>query len=830
MQRSFWQKYKSKIIAIFIVGIGSILWEILKELFIGDFLQYVRKQTGFFANILVYLVDKPLIIIGLAFICIVIWAYLDDKKRSKQPSSRLLIPILPPRFEQPFPVAIWVGREDKIEQLNAWIRNESGPAICCIEGFLGVGKSSLAWAWLQHHIIPKQKELGLEAVFQWSFSKGQKSFGDFLLSLCRYLEVNISENDLVSAIIDILAKRRILLVLDGFESLLWAYSTIKRNMPPKEMGGERSITNRSCVDLSVARWLGMLSTLTGTRILITSQLLPAELDEKPCIRIVLNGLEPHEAVIYLRKRGIKGNQYELQNAAQFYGCHPLMLERLTNVLHYDLIRPDDIGRFSSYRKLIEYEDQSAEQHILESALKTLEPNIQQFLAKISAGRDEIPMNIAQILANGISHTTFVVWLQRLENDHWLTWDREKNALSLHPIVRHLAYTHLENKTIVHEQFRQYFISCVKEIQPIDPGFLIQIYYHTVRSGQTDEAAKVFFNELYGRIRYRLGMNNTIIELLNELFSENDSDIPQLSDKYLQFRTLDALAYTYRLVGQGERVLECYRVLVKLAETQGLTSEVSFGLRNILRQHVLSGEIGQAYEINQRHIKLADEGDQKSLRALSHRDLGLLKSISGDYDGAKEELNAAERIFIGLDDKRRIGMVYSYRARLSNWVGDANTGLVDARKAYELACIEQQPRDLIWAQWQMGCAYRLTSDINKSETCLQSALQLCRDGGMVDLEPEILIETARLILQIIKANPGKIRNPKQYVDDALSIISRCGYRLFRADASNTYARIALEQGDLATALRRAREAKEFASCGSYVYRFAADEAYDILGNP
>jgi hypothetical protein len=78
--------------------------------------------------------------------------------------------------------------------------------------------------------------------------------------------------------------------------------------------------------------------------------------------------------------------------------------------------------------------------------------------------------------------------------------------------------------------------------------------------------------------------------------------------------------------------------------------------------------------------------------------------------------------------------------------------------------------------------------------------------MVDFEADILLAWAR--------SHRAARKPPQacqQAEEALTIAERCGYRLVQADAHNTLAQLALDDGDRAAAQRHAEIARERVWC-------------------
>lgn len=184
------------------------------------------------------------------------------------------------------------------------------------------------------------------------------------------------------------------------------------------------------------------------------------------------------------------------------------------------------------------------------------------------------------------------------------------------------------------------------------------------------------------------------------------------------------------------------------------------------------------------------------------------------------------------------------------MSDAKEALEAARRAWELADVEHLERDIIQAEWLLGAAHRVLGHLPEAETHLTEALTRCRRINLVELEPDILLEMARL--RWAQASGDEVTGDKstrlreealRLAREALEIADRCEYRLKQADIHNFLARVALARSDelrgtgdedgAAEALEEARRhveiARERAWCDGppHCYKPALEEAERIL---
>jgi hypothetical protein len=144
----------------------------------------------------------------------------------------------------------FTGRIQERILLSQWLGEEGCPILSLI-ALGGMGKSALIWAWLHSDIlnqkipgmIPDTEEESSECrvpenslpgcIFWWSFYDYEASFDKFLDWLFTQMtkEMKIPEShplkhDKIKAIVNKLRDNRFLLILDGFERELRAYSSL----------------------------------------------------------------------------------------------------------------------------------------------------------------------------------------------------------------------------------------------------------------------------------------------------------------------------------------------------------------------------------------------------------------------------------------------------------------------------------------------------------------------------------------------------------------------------------------------------------------------------
>jgi hypothetical protein len=418
------------------------------------------------------------------------------------------MPSLEPRFVNPHSLQRnFSGRAQERLMLKDWVVN--GPTILCLVAIGGMGKSALAWAWLHGGILGRSltgaadqgdgayvpENLRPEGILWWSFEESQPSFAVFVNYALAYVSDGrldpmaiSSPIERVQVLIQILQKRRILIVLDGFERLLRSYATLSAAYRAESASQGEQLDFRSCTDPMAGRFLTWLAALQSTsRLLLTTRLFPAELDEVVgCRRNDLNGMTPEDAIVFFRSQGVHGTNAEIKAACAIFGYHPLTLRLLSGLILRNRRMPGDARVAQEYAgapKLLQ-----AKEHILDVAFETLSSDRQEILTRVAAFRGPISYEALTLFKTPPNGSRFDLLLDELEDRGLLIYDRDRKVYELHPVVRQYAYDRLTNKAETHRQLRDYFaahhrkaaneVSTLEDLQPV-----IELYHHTLGCGR-----------------------------------------------------------------------------------------------------------------------------------------------------------------------------------------------------------------------------------------------------------------------------------------------------------------------------------------------------------
>ncbi len=400
-------------------------------------------------------------------------------------------------------------------------------------------------------------------VVWWSFYEGDASFDRFLTGTLAYLrggDDRLGEPLQQGRWSGRSCKRSTLpalcLVLDGFERLLRAFGGLEAAYQGDEARregddrGDRSErSERDCISPLAELFLYHVALQPGLRskVLLTTRLRPRVLEAQGgglltgCREEPLERLEPADAVAFFRGQGIRGTHTEIEAACAPYGYHPLSLRLLAGLILGDFQQPGDIA--AAKRLDVSGDLVQRQHHVLETAYDRLAPARRALLSRIACFRSPVAYAALQALAEAGSPTPLDTDLHDLVARGLLHHDPREGRFDLHPIVRRYAYDRLAtpDRAAAHTRLRDYFAAVpapdkVTRLEDLAP--VIELYHHTVRAGQLDDARTLYRDRLAAPLYYQLGAYLLTIDLLRPLFPDGEDRPPRLTDERAQAWTLN----------------------------------------------------------------------------------------------------------------------------------------------------------------------------------------------------------------------------------------------------------------------------------------------------
>ncbi len=750
---------------------------------------------------------------------------------------------MPPNF---------TGRVAERQMLNQWLNEDNQHPLFVLRALGGFGKSALTWHWLNYDLNKNQ----WQKVAWWSFYEAEASFSSFLPSVLFYLSGrdpgNMSPRQQVDELLRCLEQPGVLLMLDGFERELRAYSSMGAAYQGDE-GNESDRNDRDCISPLAEAFLRGVTNPHRIRgkVLMTTRLRPSAVEVRGgillegCREEELTQMQPGDAVAFFRVQGVRGSRAEIEQGCEVYGFHPLSLRLLAGLVVNDLQQPGDI-RACSHLDIGE-DIVQRQHHVLEQSYNNLTLDRRKLLSRIACFRSPVEYKALRYLSETEDNRSADNDMRDLISRGVLQRDKRTNRYDLHPIVRRYAYDRLGSKdrTTAHQQLRDYFAVVpppekVEKLDDLNPA--IELYHHTVRAGQYDEARKLFRDRITQPTYYQFGAYQLQIELLRTLFPQGEDHPPQLTSESDQGWTLTALANSYSLSGQPRKAVPLFEQDIRICEKQEDKKNLAIDLGNLAQSGQLPIGVLQAAEANlRRSIAVCQEIEDEFQEAVGHAELGRLLAYWGAWAEAEAEFEDALALFEKVEAIQYAGVQWAYRALrallLARTATDGEqhqeataTALAAARRALELAdeiARTRYPyeRDYVRAYWLLGAAHRVSGNLYESDTHLSEALTRCRAINLVDAEADILLDLARL-----RVDQGRQEEALRLAQEALVITERSGYVLQGADVYLFLAEQALAQGNQQQALEHAREARRLAICDGppdYTYKVAYEEAEALL---
>ena len=737
-----------------------------------------------------------------------------------------------PYFAHPYPMPKnFTGREKERKELTEWLKDVSNPVFVDV-AIGGMGKSALAWHWLTEDIL--KKESSPEGVIWWSFYDKEAGFESFLNHSIEYAsegEVDAkkieSTRDKMDELYGLLSANQFILVLDGVERLLRVFAGMGSPYQGDEVAADEKKDYNACVEPNCGIFLRMLASVSKTKTLITTRICPKELEDlEGVVSRELKEMDKEDAVEFFERQGVKGTRAEIEEVCRAYGFHPLSLRLLSGMIVRDLRYNCDIKAWTRHNPLPKLIPK--EHNILELAYNSLDENKQRLISRISAFRNPMDYDAVTIFNDFGSEEEFNGVLLELV-DRGLLFREEKSVkvkFDMHPIMRRYCYEErLTGKEKVHSRLRDYFAAIPepKKIESVDDlAPVIELYHHTVRAGRYDEAMELYRDRLAMHLYYEFGAYQTEIELLRALFPDGEDKPPRLKDESAQSWILNELAISYSNSGQCSGAVLLFKMATEIDKKIDDKKNPAVSLGNLAYMaQIPLGELDDAESNLRRRLEISREIMDESRVAIGHQELGRLLAYRGEFLESEKELAKSTGYWKETDEKQYIRLDEAYHSLRSLLMSNDDKALKFAIKARELAKINYTEKSIIRAEYLLGASYLMKGNLVEAEKHLTEALTRDRKINLVELEPDILLEFAKL-----RFKQNHKEEALKHAEEALLIADRCEYRLKQAEIHNFLAEFYLDAGDLEKAREHGEKAKERAGCG---YKVALEKAEKMLNS-
>lgn len=760
-----------------------------------------------------------------------------------------------------------IGRTAELRRLDRWVAPRSEPRdavrVLSVIAVGGMGKSALTWAWFARHAAAPDSPFA--GAIWWSFYDQDAHFDSFVLRALAYLTGTTPEalarertpDERAHLLLDLLDQIPVLVVLDGLERLLLAYARMDaarladddldahtanpQSLPPIPQfpAADTRHRLRRTIDPRVGRFLRRLTAVRTSRTLISSRLLPADLQGStghplPGSDVLfLQGLRGHDSLALWRALGVEGSGDRLLPLFDSFDHHPLLIQVLAGVVARDRHRPGDFDRWrQGHPDFDPFGLPIAERatHILAYALGGITPSSRAVLELAAAFRT--PVRYAALASQFVgkrrlfrSDEGLDQALTDIEDRGLLGWDRPTNRYDLHPVVRGVVWRTTDDarQREAYEALHAYFgararLDDWQQVVAIDDlADVVELYHALAGLKRYDEAWQLFSHQLGNALLYRLGANRERAELLELLFPDGLDQPPRLGDEFAQVYTCSALVQSYAESGQCGRAAAFFQKHQEAAQSE-------IGMVN---PGDLLWPIGQLFQAELEARNALYDSRELELRfheALSLRLLGLLLTIRGEADTGQRLLLRAASLFAEEDAPQFEGVTYAHLAQRALWAEAYDEAAACIARADDLAQAERQERDLARAARLAGALALGQSRPEDARLPLEGALARARQSNLV--EEEILTLTTLAALHHRQGEPDVAL---ALLDEVWEPVERGPYPLFHADALILLARIAHGRGDPTAAGAAAEQAYRLAWCDGppYAYHHGLAQARAVL---
>jgi tetratricopeptide (TPR) repeat protein len=450
----------------------------------------------------------------------------------------------------------------------------------------------------------------------------------------------------------------------------------------------------------------------------------------------------------------------------------------------------------------------AKSHVLAHAIGDLAADASEVLQTVAAFR--APVDYATVTALFVPRRKWTVRqldvvLTDLEDRGLLGWDRTANTYDLHPIVRGVVWTGLDDvrQRAVYGALEEHFSAIPKpsdDLSVADVNKVIGLFAALVGLGRHADAAELYFDRLHlpGLDFVEHGMGHVKIALMESLFPAGLKAQPQVSEDNVA-AVLAQLSYAYEKAG---RIREAYVMGIRWANEKRAALPLAFA-SNATRAFQL-GNVREAVRLSHSAV----ESGVSSNYTLAK--LAVLEAQVGD---AAHGLRIVRDMPSGDRFEPR-----AYEAFIRLLRGEFDTVI-----ALEAVVRDHAKNRVVIAMAGAEARIRLGRPSEVIDF-LMNRLRMVRAWAVVEKELDCL-----LLLAEAHRRLGGQEIALAYLEDLAEPAARGEFRLIQAKAAVVLAEVERDQGNRSAAIAAATEAYRLAWCDGppYTYYWTLKRAEELL---
>jgi tetratricopeptide (TPR) repeat protein len=705
------------------------------------------------------------------------------------------------------------GREKELAMLDAAWENPKINVLSLV-AWGGVGKTALVNKWLLQ--MGEEDYRGAERVYGWSFYSqgakegGQASADQFIAAALEWFgdpdPTKGSPWDKGERLAELIKKQRTLLVLDGLEPLQY---------PPGEMKGRLKDPGLCCLLRELARH--------NPGLCIISTRLPVD-DLKDFVdtlvkRTLLEHLSPEAGAAYLVNLGVEGAPKELKQAVEEFDGHALALTLLGSYLA--VVYRGDVRQRDKIARLTDEKRQGAHaRRVMESYERWFQGKPELDILRMM-GLFDRPVKGGAIEAlrakpaikgltselEGLSHEDWHYAVDNLRTARLLAGEdpHEPDTIDCHPLIREHFGEKLEKSNPdawkeAHSRLYEYY----KRQAPEYPDTIEEMapLYEAVAHGCQACRHQEVLAEVYGRrvqrwnqyfSRTKLGAFGAELAALSGFFDppwhRPVAMLTKADKSWILSEAGSCLRALGRLAEAAQPMQAALEAVIAL-EDWGNAARYAINVSEI---YLTSGDLTQALEYAQQGVDLADRSGDAFIRMYNRTTLADALHQAGRLEEAEATFREAKEI----QRERQPGLplLYSFQGfrYCDLLLGQGKYQEVQSRASQTLEWVteEQWLLDIALDHLSLGRAHLLQAqqegsrDFAHAVAHLDQAVDGLRQAGMQEYVILGLLARAELHRAM-----GFLDRARADLEQALSIATRGGMRLYEADCHPEYARLHL----------------------------------------
>jgi tetratricopeptide (TPR) repeat protein len=721
------------------------------------------------------------------------------------------------------------GREKELAMLDAVWENPKTNVLSLV-AWGGVGKTALVNKWLLQ--MSEEDYRGAEWVYGWSFySQGaaegkQASADQFIAAALEWFgdpdPTAGSPWDKGERLAELIKQQRTLLILDGLEPL--------QNPPPVETGGIKD-PGLCCLLRELARHNPGLCIIT-TR-------LPVD-DLKGFVdtlvkRAPLEHLSPEAGAAYLEHLGVKGTPEELKQAVVEFDGHALALTLLGSYLA--VVYRGDVRQRDKIARLTDEKRQGAHaSRVMESYERWFQGKPELDILRMmglfdrpaeggatEALRAEPAIKGLTTELQGLSHEDWQYAVDNLRTVRLLAEEdpHQPDTLDCHPLIREHFGEKLEQSNPnawkeAHSRLYEYYKATAKEypdtIEEMAP--LYAAVAHGCQAGRHQEALiEVYWRRIQrGKESFntkKLGAIGAELSALSGFFDPPwRQPMAGLREGDRGF-VLNAAGFDLRALGRLAEAALPFQAALETDTAQEDWESAAADAGNLSELYLTVGNVAQALAYARQGVDLADRSGDAFLRMAFRTTLADALHQAGRLSEAEAAFRQAEEM--QKERQPELPLLYSLQGfqycDLLLSQGKYQEVQDRAGQTLEWARREGFLLDIALDHLSLERAHLLQArqeginDFSQATAHLDRAVDGLRQAGHQEYVSRGLLARAEL-----RRVTGSLDRARADLDEALSIATRGGMRLHKADCHLEYARLHLACGDKEKARESLAKAK------------------------